>query len=240
MEKETLWLIPARSGSKGIINKNIRLLNGIPLLAYRIKTALSISDKKNVWVTTDSKDYAEIAKSYGACVPFLRPDYLSSDNASSMDVVLHAMQYANGIGQKFDFIGLLEPTSPFVYYLDILNAVKKLDVNSDSKAIVAVKETRPNTFFIQEESDFLSEISNRIKTISTFGRQQFNKEITPSGGFYISKWEDFLIENNFYTEKTIPYLLDDISSLEIDEPIDWQWAEFILEKKLINIESVFK
>lgn len=240
MNLKILWLIPARSGSKSIINKNIKPLNGIPLIAYRIKSALTISEKTEVWISTDSIEYAEIAIAQGATVPFIRPSYLASDSASSMDVVLHAMSHAENMGLNFEYIGLLEPTSPFVYYNDILNALQILKEHKDAKAIVAVKEARPNTFFIQEETEFLDQISNRIRLNTILARQHWGKQITPSGGFYIAKWEEFKREKNFYTEKTLPYLLNDISSLEIDEPIDWDWANFIIEKELINIKDIYK
>lgn len=240
MDLKTLWLIPARSGSKSIIHKNIKPLNGTPLIAYRIKSALTIAEKTEVWISTDSHEYAEIAKAHGATVPFIRPSYLASDSSSSMDVVLHAMSHAENKGLNFDYIGLLEPTSPFVYYNDILNALQILKEHKDAKAIVAVKEARPNTFFIQEETEFLDQISERIRLNTTIGRQHFGKQITPSGGFYIAKWEEFKLEKNFYTEKTLPFFLNDISSLEIDEPIDWDWANFILEKELINIKDIYK
>lgn len=237
--EKTLWIVAARSGSKGIPNKNIKELNNMPLLAYKIKTALSIAKTNDVWISTDSTEYASIAKEYGAKVPFLRPEEFASDNASSMDVVLHAMKHAANIGVKYDFIGLLEPTSPFVYYDDLRKAVDKLSKHSTAQSIVAVKESRPNTFFIQEESEFLNVISIRIKEAKTLGRQFFKTEITPSGGFYISRWDSFLENKTFYTEKTLPFLLPDESSLEIDELIDFDWAEFLIKQNKIDFNKLF-
>jgi CMP-N,N'-diacetyllegionaminic acid synthase len=234
-----LWLIAARSGSKGIPNKNIKFLDDMPLLAYKIKTALSISSSDNIWISTDSEEYAELAQKYGASVPFIRPDELASDNASSMDVVLHAMKFAESHNKKYDFIGLLEPTSPFVYFEDIRSAVKKLVENDMAEAIVAVKESRPNTIFIQEESEFLDDICKKMNKASSLGRHNFKKEITPSGGFYISKWNAFLENKTFYTEKTMPYLLPDESTLEIDEAIDFDWAEFLTKTNKIDRKKLY-
>mgnify|MGYP000946277880 CR=1 FL=1 len=123
--EDILWLIPARSGSNSIKDKNIKLLNGKPLIEYRIQTALSLSKNDHVWVSTDSQLYADISVKCGATIPFIRPGLLSTDNASSMDVVLHAMQHAEINNYNFDFICLLEPTSPFVYIEDILNIDKR-------------------------------------------------------------------------------------------------------------------
>ena len=194
MGKDILWIIAARSGSKSIINKNIKLLNNIPLIEYRIKSALSIAEKNQVWVSTDSNEYASIAIKAGAKVPFIRPDYLSNDTASSNDVVLHATNFAEKSGLKFNFIGLLEPTSPFVYFSDLLNSLNTLKKNKDASSIVAVEETRPNTFFIQNESEYLSELAIRLTGNENLGRQEFKKQITPSGGFYISRWNGWVIK----------------------------------------------
>lgn len=239
MLDDILWLVTARAGSKGIPNKNIKKLNGIPLMSYRIMTALSLSPRENVWVSTDSTEYSEIAKEWGAQVPFLRPIELSNDESSSVDVVLHAMNYAETIGRKFNYIGLLEPTSPFVYIEDILAAINQLKSKEEYKTIIAVKESRPNTMFIQYQAEYLDKISERICKIKNIGRKNFNIEITPSGGFYIAKWPDFLKTKNFYTPRSTSYLLPEESSLEIDELIDWLWAEFLLEKKIIDINKLF-
>ena len=238
--QKILWLITARSGSKGIPNKNIKELLDLPLLAYKIKTALSISQSDNVWISTDSIEYANIAKVFGAHVPFLRPNELASDNASSMDVVLHAMEFAENIGKQYDYIGLLEPTSPFVYFNDLENAVIKLDKHDYAQAIVAVKESRPNTFFIQEESEFLDVFSKRLEDSKSLGRQFFKKEITPSGGFYISKWDAFKENKSFYTDKTLAFLLPEESTLEIDEIIDFDWAEFLVKYNKVDLKKIFK
>jgi len=240
MIEKVLWLITARSGSTGIKDKNIKELQGLSLIAYKIKTALTISSKENVWVSTDSEKYAVIAERYGAQVPFLRPKKLASSESSSIDVVLHAMDYAHQIGKKYSFIGLLEPTSPFVYYADIGKALTKLYLNNKAEAIVAVRESRPNTIFIQEEREYLDVISERIENNKLLGRQFFKPEITPSGGFYISRWDNFIQNKSFYTKNTIAYKVPLESELEIDEPIDWLWAEFLLEKNIVDITKLWK
>lgn len=226
--KKVLWLITARSGSKSIPDKNIKVLGKHPLISYRIQSAINTHTPGDVWVSTDSEKYATIAKEYGAQIPFIRPDYLATDDASSIDVVLHAIDHAISNNEKYDFIGLLEPTSPFITSSDLDKAVEMLDKDENASAIVATKESRPNRIFIQKESDYLAELADNLKLYSKLGRQAFGKEITPSGGFYISKWDDFLITKSFYTSKTLSYLVDDISGLEIDEPLDWQFAEFII------------
>jgi N-acylneuraminate cytidylyltransferase/CMP-N,N'-diacetyllegionaminic acid synthase len=240
IEKDILWLVVARSGSKSILDKNVKLLGGIPLLAYRVKSAVQSSYTNDVWISTDSESYAKIANQYGAQVPFIRPPELSTDQASSIDVVLHAVNFAEIQNKKYKFIGLLEPTSPFISTEILDGAVAQLLSNTDASAIVATKESRPNKVFVQKQATFLTELSNNLKEIKKLGRQNFEKEITPAGGFYISRWNDFLEFKTFYNYNTLSYEVDDIAGLEIDEPIDWFFAEFIFEKQIFNKNNLFE
>ena len=212
-----LWLIAARSGSKSIKDKNIRILGDKPLLAHRICSIPDLDSGSEIWISTDSKEYADIAESFGCKVPFIRPKSLASDASSSIDVVLHAMRFAEERNLQFDFIGLLEPTSPFVEASDLGEAIEMLESNAEATAIVAVRESRPSSLFIQTEDVYLKEIAHSLARLNKdVGRQNFTREITPSGGFYISRWNEFMAFKTFYTETTMGYLLDDIKGLEID------------------------
>ena len=238
-QKKILWLVAARSGSKSIPDKNIKLLGGYPLISFRIKSAIATEFPKDVWVSTDSEVYANLSQQFGATIPFIRPEILALDDASSIDVVLHAMDFATKCNLKYDYIGLLEPTSPFISSNQLDSALNILNSSNDASAIVAVRESRPNRIFIQEESLYLTELAKNIQSITKTGRQFFRKEITPSGGFYISKWDNFLQDKTFYSQKTLGFHVDDISGLEIDEPIDWKFAEFIIENQLFDINQLF-
>jgi len=231
---KVLWLVAARSGSKSVPHKNIRLLNGLPLLAYRIKSALKSDYPQEVWISTDSEEYAQLAKSNGAEVPFLRPVELAQDHSNSVDVVLHAMNYAKEHNFEFDFIGLLEPTSPFISAKQLNEAIIQLANTVGAHSIVAVKESRPNTIFIQDDAPYLDVLAENLAEFSKIGRQEFKKQITPSGGFYIAKWDAFLIDKSFYTKKTLAFLVNEIAALEIDEPIDFLFADFIACKEEFN------
>lgn len=238
--KKVLWLVTARSGSKTIPNKNIKLLGGHPLLSYRVKCGLLTTSNSDVWISTDSLNYSEIAKNSGAFVPFLRPDYLSGDDVKSADVILHAMEFAKSISATYEYIGLLEPTSPFILPQDLDLAISRLDANQNSEAIVSVRESRPHKIFTQEEDVYLDKIAENLEHFKRLDRQAFKKEITPSGGFYISRWDSFFSSKTFYTKKTIGFEVNDISGIEIDEPMDWLFAEFIIEKKLFNKSKLFE
>lgn len=228
--KKILWVITARSGSKSIPNKNIKILGGNPLIKYMIESALNTDVSKDVWVSTDSKEYAKIALKFQAEVPFIRPSYLATDDASSFDVVLHAMEHATNNGLEYDYIGHLEPTNPFIKSMHLENALFLLENTEYASSVVATCETRVNTIFIQDDSKYLKTLANRLKNIKKLGRQYFKKEITPSGGLYISKWNEFLRNKSFYTQKTLSFEVDKVAGLEIDEPIDWEFAEFIMNK----------
>jgi CMP-N,N'-diacetyllegionaminic acid synthase len=239
MVNNILWLIPARSGSKSILHKNIKKLGDYPLMVYRIKSALSIASPNDVWVSTDSEEYAEIAKRFGASVPFIRPEELATETATSADVVLHAINEAEKRGLRYKALGLLEPTSPFITYNQLSDAVQQLLGDDDAENIVAVRESRPNSFFIQKDSKYLTELAERLSMVQSHARQNFGKEITPSGGFHIAKWDSFKKSKTFYTPKTLSFFVGSDNELEIDEPLDWNFAEFILQKGLIKISDIF-
>ena len=144
------------------------------------------------------------------------------------------MKYAEKHNYKFDFIGLLEPTSPFITADQLDQAILKLSKERDARSIVAVIEHRPNTIFVQDESPYLDDLAKNLENLKKLGRQGFKNQITPSGGFYIAKWNSFLEDKSFYTKKTLSFLVDEISGLEIDEPIDFLFAEFLAKKQNVN------
>lgn len=241
LDMNILYLITARAGSKSIPNKNIKLLGGIPLIAFKIKLALSVSDNpSDIWVSTDSEEYAKISKEYGASVPFIRPKELATDSATSVDVVIHALNYAESINRKYDYVCLLEPTVPFLPSVELKKALQKLKNDPDADGIVAVREIIPHVTFIQEESYYVDEVARKLAIKGkNIRRQDFKRQITPSGGFYIIKTEILKREKAFYTNKTISHLSDDIHGIEIDEKKDWLLAQFLVDQGEIDIEKIF-
>lgn len=207
-------------------------------MAYRIKSVLSLADPADVLVSTDSEEYAKIAGAFGAFVPYLRPAALATDHASSVGVVLHAMNWSLEQGRRYDYVGLLQPTSPFVKSSTLLKACDSIAEDEAAQCIVAVKEVRPGTFYVQENSKYLSVLTERFKTVKILRRQDLKTEITPCGGLYIAKWDTFLREKTFYPEKTRALPVSDIEAVDIDEPIDWLWAEFLLENNFVNMSDL--
>ncbi len=231
-----LWLITARSGSQGIPDKNIRCIENVPLIVWKAMVAKGIGG--TVWVSTDSEKYADIARSHGVEVPFIRPEHLATSTASSVDVCLHAMEYASAQGLSFDALGLLEPTSPFVRKSSILAAVDKLEKTPQAEAIVAVRESHPNTLFIQPEGMYLEQVASNIASLANVARQAFKTEVTPSGGFYITRWNSFLESKTFYTSQTLQHMVDPYEGIEIDRKQDLLWCEFLVQQQITSLQSV--
>lgn len=229
-----LWLIPARSGSKSIAHKNIKELGGHPLLAYRAASVRSLAASEDVWISTDSRDYAEIAARYGVEAPFLRPADLASDAAPSDGLVLHAMKHAAGMGRRYAGIGLLQPTSPFVTPASLRRAAERLFSDDGADSVVAVREAFPGTWYVQKAAARLDELVGRLREEGFKRRQEVGREITPSGGFYIARWDSYLKSGTFYCPATLAFELSGWETLDIDEPVDWDWAEFLIKSGRVD------
>ena len=159
MKDKSICIIPARSGSKGLPKKNLKKIGGNPLLSYPIRAALESKQFERVIVSTDSKEYAEVGKQYGADIPFIRPEELSSDTANSIDVVFHALDYLKDeFIEEYNIVCLLEPTSPFTSAKDIESAFKELSNNSKARSLVGVgicESQHPTYLNFIDKNDFL-------------------------------------------------------------------------------------
>ena len=184
-----LAIIPARSGSKELKNKNILNLSRKPLLSYPIKSAINSKYVDKVILTTDSKRYAKIGKKFGAEIPFLRPKIISKDKSPSSSFILHALKYFFKKGIKFDYIILLEPTSPLTQTSDIDKAVNKI-MSSKSTSLVSVAKSKIN------KNDLLTIKKNTIKLtkkkINFHSRRQKNINYFMDGSIYISKVKNYV------------------------------------------------
>ena len=227
---KNIAIIPARSGSKGLKDKNVRLLNGKPLLAYTIEAALKSEYYDTVMVSTDSKEYARIAEEFGAEVPFLRGDENSKDNASPWEVVKEVLLRYKDLGKEFDTFTLLQPTSPLRDEEDIRNAFAEFD-EKKANAVVSMCELECSMHLVNKLPDDLSMegfISN----------EQYNKrrqDIRPyyrfNGAIYISKVETFMKHMNIYDDKCYAYIMDRKKSYDIDDEFDMKIAEAVLLMK---------
>lgn len=239
--KDVLYLILARSGSKGVPGKNIYPIGNLPLIAYRILTAKKSILTNDLIVSTDSVEYSQIANKFGARTPFIRPLELSRDASQSSDACIHAIEWLEkNEGAKWKYLCLLEPTGPFTKIEWIEESILKME-SSKSSSIVACKYTSPHPVFIQDEENYLKKISSSIMHMDNLGRQSLKKQITPSGNFYISTIESFKKTKSFYNEDTMSFIVPEPYCLEIDTFEDLEWAKYLIEtkkitKKMIGIE----
>ncbi len=219
-------IIPARSGSKGIKDKNIRNLRGKPLMAYAIEAALKSHEFEEVMVSTDSERYAEIAKAYGAVVPFLRCAETSTDTASSWDMVEEVLENYEKIGRQFDTFCLLQPTSPLRTEKDIRQAYR-LFREKASFAVVSVCEVEHSPLWCGHLPEN-KELIGFIKPELLGQRQVEEKFYRLNGAIYIVNTEKFKKEKFLYQEGSYAYIMKQESSVDIDTEVDFRLAEMMM------------
>jgi CMP-N,N'-diacetyllegionaminic acid synthase len=229
--KSVLALIPARGGSKGLPGKNIKVINGKPLVAWSIECALKSKYIDKVIVSTDSNKIASISKKFKAEVPFLRPKELSTDKASSMDVIFHCVDWLEQKKKIYDLIVLLEPTSPLRDAEDIDKAIELLLKEKKAESIVGVckVESAHPDFLVKLEKDFLRPYKeNKFKTTR---RQDISDLYFFEGSLYISYIKSLKKHKTFYHKNTLSYVVPKWKSFELDDIIDFYIIEALLKAK---------
>lgn len=230
-----LCVIPARGGSKGLPGKNIKQLIDKPLIAWSIEQGLGCKYVNEVVVSTDSEEVAEIARKYGARVPFLRPDFLAQDDSSTADVLLHMIVELEKIGETFDYILLLEPTSPLREVIDIDKAFEQLLSIPNAKSIVGISkvESQHPSFTVSLDTD-----NNFIRSKNDFKvlrRQEIEELYFYEGSVYISEIETYKEKKNFYHKDALGYIMLKWKSLEIDDEVDFIMTEALLLARQKNL-----
>lgn len=215
MTKKILSIIPARGGSKGLPGKNIIDLGGKPLIAWSIESSLRSKYVVDTIVSSDDDGILDIAKIYGADI-LKRPSEFASDLASSESVVQHVLKT---IDKSYDYIVLLQPTSPLRDEKDIDMAFEKL-FNKDATALISVCEIDNKILkaFKEDSNGFIEGVSNNKYPFMR--RQDLPKTYMSNGAIYIIKVDEFLKNNSFYTDKTIAFLMDMDKSMDIDTKED--------------------
>lgn len=227
-----LAIIPARSGSKGVPKKNIKELAGAPLISYTIKAAKKSEFITRVIVSTDSEEIADVARKYGAEVPFLRPAELATDDAKAIDVYLYTIERLNleNDEQINEFLVLL-PTSPLRNYMDIDQAIK-IFKKKNADSVISVTETEYPPQWIKRISE-KGILEDYIQGLNNLNRQEYEKTYIPNGAIYIFKYNVLKKEYNYYTDKTYPYIMPNIRSIDIDTPLDFMIAEYLIKNNLV-------
>lgn len=221
-------IITARGGSKGIPRKNIKLLNGKPVIAYSIEPSVASDLIKNTYVTTEDEEISEISKEYNAKV-IERPQELAEDDSSSVDVVLHSLDYLEKNNYLPDLFILLQPTSPLRTQTDIENAIKLFVEHDNCDALISVCEIDHSSMLsLRLENEFL--VYNCDESFLTTRRQKLPTYYSPNGAIYITTPESLRKNKTFYPKKTIPYIMPKERSVDLDTQFDFKLAEFILKE----------
>jgi CMP-N-acetylneuraminic acid synthetase len=223
-------IIPARGGSKRLPKKNIMPLCEKPLIGWTIEASIKSNCFDEVIVSSDDDNIIEIAKKYGASVPFIRPKELASDTATSYDVVKHAVEfYKNELNKEFDFIVILQPTSPLRTAAHIQEAIKqRTDMNAD--AIVSVCEVEHSPLWMNTLPDDKSMnkfIDDKIKNLRS---QDLPKYYRLNGAIYIAKTDRFLQDRSvLFSNNIFAYIMNMEQSVDIDNKIDFALAEILMK-----------
>ena len=229
--KTVLAIIPARGGSKGLPGKNIKLLAGKPLIGWTIEEAKKSKYIDRVILSSEDDKIISIAKEFNCDVPFKRPPGLAEDNSTSSEVVIHILKEIN---ISYDYFLLLQPTSPLRKSEQIDEAIE-LCYNSNSSSCVSVVEVpKPlEWMYYLNSANNLSHISNN----EIERRQDAKKIFALNGSIYIVKTNDFMETNKFLTKRTVGYIMDKVSSIDIDDINDFNIAEYLLLKQQKENES---
>ncbi|XME02212.1 cytidylyltransferase domain-containing protein [Lachnospiraceae bacterium C1.1] len=220
-------IIPARSGSKGLKDKNIRFLNGKPLIAYSIDAANKSNAFDTVFVSTDSKVYSEIAEKAGADAHFLRSDLNATDKASSWDAVREVIGRFEEEGKKFDEIMLLQPTSPLRTHEDIQNAIDVMN-NKSALSVESLTEMDHSPLWantLPEDGN----MDNFFNVYSNMPRQDLPTYYRENGAIYLIKRELlYKPDSELFSNKCYAYIMPRERSIDIDVELDFKLAEVMM------------
>ncbi len=220
-----LIVIPARGGSKGIPRKNIKPFDGKPLIYYTIDCARAIAGDDDICVSTDDDEIIQVVENYGLNVPFKRPEELATDTAGTYEVLLHALNYYESKGNHYDALILLQNTSPFRTAEHLKEALKLYTPDVDM--VVSVKECAANPYYcvFEEDTDGFLHICKGDGNI--FRRQDAPKVYEYNGAIYIMNAETLKTTHMHKMKKRVKYVMDEMSSYDLDTMTDWKIAEMI-------------
>ena len=225
-------VIHARGGSKRIPLKNLKPLNGRPLVSYIIEAAKRSKYLRRVLVSTDHPEIGKISLDYGAEVPFVRPPHLSEDCPSEW-VSQHAVEFVETEeGTKIDFVVTMQPTTPFCLSSDIDACIDIILSNSDLNTVLSAKviHDRPEWMFIVGDNH-RAELFIKGEFKGDRGIcQALPTLVMPNGGIYVTRRDTLFNEGVLISQKTGVHIMPLERSLDIDEPIDLMFAEFLMSK----------
>ncbi len=227
----TLVIIPARGGSKGIPRKNIKPFDGKPLIYYTIDCARAICPDEDICVSTDDDEIIQVVEDYGLKVSFKRPVELATDTAGTYEVLLHALDFYEKKDIHFDVVVLLQNTSPFRTPQQVKEALSLF--REDVDMVVSVKECAANPYYcvFEENQEGFLHICKGEGNI--FRRQDAPKVYEYNGAIYIMNAGVLKTTHMHKMQKRVKYVMDDLSSFDLDTMWDWKMAEMIKKEKTI-------
>ncbi len=228
---KVLGVIPARGGSKGVKKKNIKPLNGKPLIAYTIEIAAA-SNLSHVIVTTDSEEIAEVSKKHGAKVPFIRPAHLATDSAKAIPVIQHALaEMEERLNITFDAVMMLQPTTPFKTVEDINYALELME-KEDSDSVISVVDVEGHHPARMKFLDGTRLIDPPYcEAYENQPRQELKKMYLRNGAVYLTRRE-VLMNNSFKGKDCRALIMPNERSVNIDTELDFKYAEWMLKEFL--------
>jgi len=226
-----ICFIGARGGSKGVPNKNIRLLNGKPLIVYTIESALTSSIFQDVIVSTEDHRIAQIAKKYGATVPFMRPKKLASDKAGMDEVIMHGIKKLRSLGYKFDVIVNRDCTVPFIRNSDINGSIRLL-LRKKCDAVFGVYRQHHNPYFNMMEPNSKGYLHRSKRLEQKIKSRQEAPVVYQLNGLFTIYVERLLKYGKFHMPRILPYEIPPETGLMIDTEFEFQIADMIAGGKI--------
>lgn len=227
-----LTLVPARGGSKGVPRKNIRPLQGKPLLAWVLGSALKSKYVQRIIVSTEDEEIASVARDYGAEVPFLRPVKLAGDDSPAIDTVLHALHwFQENEKTEADYVLLLQATSPFLLPEDIDRCIEIMaEHRHETDAVVSIRQVEEHPFWMSrlDERGFLQRFDARGSEIAR--RQDLPPLYMLNGAIYLCKSSIIKEKRTFTPDRTLGYVMPRERSVDIDTELDLSFAEFLVSQ----------
>ena len=220
---KSIAVITARGGSKRIPKKNIKEFCGKPIIAYSIEAALKSEQFDEVMVSTDSDEIADIAKRYGASVPFMRSETTSGDYATTEDVLIEVINEYKKRGSEFDFVCCLYPTAPFISAGKVKKAMELMVSNGPAQIIPVVRFSYPpqRGFVIDDEGFVKFKYPQYITTRS----QDLEPLYHDVGQFYVYDVKKLIMNNGIIEDGMLPMELSELEVQDIDNETDWKLAE---------------
>jgi len=222
-----LAIIPARGGSKGVPRKNIRPLAGKPLIAWTIEAAQQSSYLDRCVLSSEDAEIMQVARDFGCDVPFPRPAELAQDDTPGIAPVMHVLDTLAAQGEVYDYVLLLQPTSPLRQSQHIDDIIKTcLDKNADSSVSVYTAEPHPYWSFTRNDAGYMQPLFDEIPV----RRQDLPAVYALNGALYLSCWQQLKDQQNFISTHTLPYIMSARDAADIDTELDFNWCEFLIQQ----------